>query len=270
MNRHELTDDQWARIQPLLPPMRSGQAGRPDHDHRRILNGMLWLAKTGVPWRDLPDRYGPWKTVANRFYRWRQAGIWQRVFAALLQEADHRGPLDWTLHFIDSTSVRVHQHAAGAHKGDESQEEAVGRSRGGLTTKIHLRADGQGRPMALLLSAGQRHDTIMFVPLLQSGRVKRAGRGRPRSRPERVVADKGYTSQQVRSYCRQPGIGATIPSRRNQRPTPRFNRVVYRERNRVERLVNRFKQFRRVATRYEKRAVNYLAMVTLAAVTMWL
>jgi len=267
MNRHELTDDQWTRIQPMLPPMRSGRPGRPYHDHRRILNGMLWLAKTGVPWRDLPERYGPWKTVANRFYRWRQAGIWQRVFAALLQAADRSGSLDWTMHFIDSTSISVHQHAAGAHEG---QEEAVGRSRGGLTTKIHLRADGQGRPVALLLSAGQRHDTTMFVPLLQSGRVKRAGRGRPRSRPVRIVADKGYTSQHVRRYCRQHGIGATIPTRRNQRPNLQFNRVVYRERNRVERLVNRFKQFRRVATRYEKRAVNYLAMVTLAAVTMWL
>ena len=110
----------------------------------------------------------------------------------------------------------------------------------------------------------------MFVPLLKSGRVKRAGRGRPRARPGRIVADKGYTSQQVRCYCRQHGTGVTIPTRRNQRPNPRFNQAVYRERNRVERLVNRFKQFRRVATRYEKRAVNYLAMVTLAAVTMWL
>jgi transposase len=75
MNRHELTDEQWARVEPLIPPLRSGRRGRPYHDHRRILNGLLWLAKTGAPWRDLPDRFGPWKTVANRFYRWRRAGI---------------------------------------------------------------------------------------------------------------------------------------------------------------------------------------------------
>jgi transposase len=215
----------------------------------------------------LPDRFGPWKTVANRFYRWRRAGVWQRVLTTLLWQADQHGSLDWTLHFIDSTSVRVHQHAAGARGG---RDEAIGRSRGGLTTKIHVRADRSGRPIAVLLSAGQRHDTTAFVPLLQAGRVKRAGRGRPRSRPRRIVADKGYTSQQVRRYCRQHGINATIPTRRNQRPRPRFSRAIYRERNRVERLMNRFKQFRRVATRYEKRGVNYLAMVTVAAVTMWL
>ena len=153
MNRHELTDEQWARVEPLLPPLRSGRRGRPYHDHRRILNGLLWLAKTGVPWRDLPDRFGPWKTVANRFYRRRRAGIWLRVLTALLWQADQRGSLDWTVHFIDSTSIRVHQHGAGARGG---AEEAIGRSRGGLTTKIHVRADRRGRPVVLLLSAGHR------------------------------------------------------------------------------------------------------------------
>jgi transposase len=212
MNRHELTDAQWARVEPLLPPLHSGRPGRPYHDHRRILNGLLWLAKTDVPWRDLPERFGPWKTVANRFYRWRRAGLWQRVLNALLWQADQCGALDWTMHFIDSTSIRVHQHGAGARGG---AEEAVGRSRGGRTTKIHVRADGQGRPVALLLSAGHRHDTTAFVSLLQAGGVKRIGRGRPRSRPHQIVADKAYTSQDVRRYCRQHGINATIPTRRN-------------------------------------------------------
>src|SRR5215470_17685365 len=135
MNRHELTDDQWARVKPLLPPLRSGRPGRPYHDHRRTLNGLLWLAKTGVPWRDLLERFGPLKTVANRFYRWRRAGIGQGVVSALLWQADQRGVLDWTVHFVESTSVRVHQHGVGARDGGE---EAMGRSRGGLTTKRHV------------------------------------------------------------------------------------------------------------------------------------
>jgi transposase len=170
------------------------------------------------------------------------------------------------MHFIDSTSIRVHQQGTGARRG---ADEATGRSGGGLTTKMHLHADGQGRPVALLLSARHRHDTTAFI-LLEAGRVKRRGRGRLRSRPGRIVADKGYTSRQVRRYCRRHSIGAVIPTRPTQRPNPCFDRGAYRERNRVERLVNRFKQFRRVATRYEKRGVNYLAMVTVAAVTMWL
>jgi transposase len=108
------------------------------------------------------------------------------------------------------------------------------------------------------------------VSLLQAGRIKCTGRGRPRSHLRRIVADKGYTSQVVRQHCQQHGIGATTPTRCNQRARPRFNRTLYRERNQVERLIKRFKQFRRVATRYEKRETNYLAIVTLAAVTMWL
>lgn len=116
MNRGELTNTQWERLQPLLPPQKP-KIGRPAVDHRRILNGMLWILRTGAPWRDLPARYGPWRTVASRFYRWQQTGLFQRLFDTLEQQADAAGQLDWQLHFVDSTIVRAHQHAAGAKKG---------------------------------------------------------------------------------------------------------------------------------------------------------
>ena len=83
--RHELTDEQWERLEPLLPPQKP-KTGRPNKDHRTIINGILWILRTGAPWRDLPERYGPWSTVASRFYRWQQAGIWQRVLEALQQQ----------------------------------------------------------------------------------------------------------------------------------------------------------------------------------------
>lgn len=85
-------------------------------DRRRTINGILWVLRTGAPWRDLPERYGPWPTAANTFYRWRQAGVWARVLAELQRRADTRGRLDWTLHHVDSTVVRAHQHAAGARR----------------------------------------------------------------------------------------------------------------------------------------------------------
>jgi transposase len=123
----------------------------------------------------------------------------------------------------------------------------------------------------LLLTAGERHEQSVFVPLLEAGAVKRpGGRGRPRRRPERLVGDKGYSSRKVRRYLRQRGIGATIPTKRTERPRRTFDRELYRERNKVERCINRLKQFRRVATRYEKLAVTYLAMVTIAAILIWL
>jgi transposase len=116
VRRHELTDGQWERLRPLLPPQRP-VTGRPAKDHRTVLNAILWRLRTGAPWRDLPERYGPWQTVYSRFRRWQQAGVWDRVLAALQSAGDAGGTLDWTLHFLDGTTVRAHQHAAGAKKG---------------------------------------------------------------------------------------------------------------------------------------------------------
>src|SRR5579872_392491 len=151
-------------------------------------------------------------------------------------------------------------------------QQALGRSRGGFSTKLHVRTERGGKPLALLLTAGERHEQSVFVPLMQAGAVKRpgSGRGRPRRRPQRLVGDKGYSSRKVRGYLRRHGIGVTIPTKRNERPQRTFDRELYRERNQVERCINRLKQFRRVATRYEKLAVNFLAMVTIAAILIWL
>jgi transposase len=147
----------------------------------------------------------------------------------------------------------------------------LGRSRGGFSTKLHVRTERSGKPLALLLTAGERHEQSVFEPLMERGAVKRpGGRGRPRRRPQRVVGDKGYSSRKVRRSLRRHGIGITIPTKSNERPQRTFDRELYRERNWVERCINRLKQFRRVATRYEKLAVNFLAMVTIAAVLMWL
>ena len=118
-HRHELTDEQWERLQPLLPPQKPPNRGRPGKDQRTIINGIVWIDKTGAPWRDLPERYGPWQSVASRFYRWRQQGVWDRVLAQLQQESDAEGEVVWTLHFVDSSIVRAHQHAAGAKRGTQ-------------------------------------------------------------------------------------------------------------------------------------------------------
>ena len=113
MGRHELTDAQWHQVAPLLPPQKP-RVGRPSHPHRRILNGILWILATGAPWRDLPPAYGSWHTVSSRFYRWQHSGVWARLLATLQRQADHQGHVDWSVHFLDSTVVRAHQHAAGA------------------------------------------------------------------------------------------------------------------------------------------------------------
>jgi transposase len=268
MNRGDLSEMEWARLAPLLPPQKP-RVGRPAGDHRRVLNGVLWVLRTGAPWRDLPARYGKWTTVASRFYRWRIAGVWDRVLTTLQAEADADGKLDWSKHHVDATIVRAHQHAAGA-KGGDPEAEGLGRSQGGFSTKLHVRAEGGGKPLTFVLTPGQRHETIAFDALMERGALPRRGRGRPRLRPRALVGDKAYSTRAVRAYLRCRQIRAVIPSKSDQPRNPRFDRAMYRLRNVVERLINRLKQFRRVATRYEKRGINYLAMVTLAAIRLWL
>ncbi len=113
--RHELTDAQWARLEPLLPPQHP-RIGRPAKNHRTVLNGILWILRTGAPWRDLPERYGSHNTVASRYRRWRIAGVWDEVLRTLQEDAAHDDELDGSLTMIDGSNVRAHQHAAGARK----------------------------------------------------------------------------------------------------------------------------------------------------------
>ncbi len=113
MAREILTDEQWERIHPLLPPQRP-KTGRPAKDHRTVVEAILWIDRTGAPWRDLPEEFGPWQSIATRFYRWVEAGVWDHVLAELQRQADAQGELDWNLHHVDGTSIRAHQHAAGA------------------------------------------------------------------------------------------------------------------------------------------------------------
>ncbi|MEV6297250.1 IS5 family transposase [Streptomyces sp. NPDC051896] len=281
MRRHELTDQEWELLAPLIP---RAVTGRPRVADRQVVNGMVYKIRAGVSWRDLPERYGPWKTVYTRFRRYALAGVFARALQQIQAQADAAGDIDWLVQ-IDSTIVRAHQHAAatgrkGGSTQDEPDDHALGRSRGGLTTKIHLACDGEGRPLAILLTPGQRHDSICARPLLERIRIPRTGLGRPRCRPDQVIADKAYSSRGFRSYLRKRGIAHTIPEKADQqrhrynrgrhggRP-PRFDRQIYRRRNMIERCFNRLKGFRGIATRYEKTATSYEAAVTLASFLLW-
>ena len=175
---------------------------------------------------------------------------------------------------MDGPLRRRHGHpgapACGRGKGGDPATEALGRSQGGFSTKVHLRAEGGGKLLTFLLTPGQQHEATVFEPLLEQGAVKRPGRGRPRVRPDRVVGDKGYTGRRLRGYCRRRGIRYTIPRQRRERRRGPFDRATYRLRNRVERLINRCKQFRSLATRYDKRADSYRTLWVIATILLWL
>jgi transposase len=129
MRRHELSDEEWARLEPLLPARET--RGRYYRDHRLILNGMLYWLHTGVPWRDLPPRFGPWQTVYSRFRRWSRTGVWDRILATLQRDLDAAGRIEWQLWCIDGSNVRAHKAAAGAAAGKKSGPGRAVRSRVG-------------------------------------------------------------------------------------------------------------------------------------------
>lgn len=129
MRRHELSDEEWARLEPLLPARET--RGRYYRDHRIVLNGMLYWLHTGVPWRDLPPRFGPWQTVYSRFRRWSRTGLWERVLAALQRDLDAAGQIEWRLWCIDGSNVRAHKAAAGAAAGKKNAAGRAGRPRAG-------------------------------------------------------------------------------------------------------------------------------------------
>lgn len=156
---------------------------------------------------------------------------------------------------IDSTTIRAHQHSAGARKSAGPQE--IGISRGGRSTKIHAGVDAFGLPIIIVLSEGQRHDAPFATKLLVLG-------------CDYVLGDKGYDSDVLREEIRKVGAEPVIPAKGNRVNPPDHDREIYKERNAVERFFAKIKHFRRVATRYEKLARNFLAMVTLAACIVWL
>jgi transposase len=133
-----------------------------------------------------------------------------------------------------------------------------------------VRVDGQGQPITFVLTPGEVHESTQAQGLLEQGRIKGSRRGHGRKRPRRVVADKAYGSRAFRQFLRRRGIRITLPHKSHERRRGAFDKAVYRERNRGERFFNRLKQCRRIATRYEKRAVNYAAMITIAMILMWL
>jgi transposase len=186
--RYELTDHEWTAIRPMLP---NKPRGVPRVNDRRVLNGIFWVLRSGAPWRDLPDDFGPYTTCYNRFVRWRRAGVWTRIMNALA--AAH----DASVQMIDTSIVRVHQHGACIIR---NRRQSMGRSRGGLTSKIHAVVDTNGLPIRLALTAGEAHDNRLadkMLSRLKSGTM--------------LLADRGYDADWIRALAAERGGWANIP-----------------------------------------------------------
>ena len=264
MDRHHLTDKEWNAIRNFLPKERTERPGRPWTPHRQVINGILWILAAGAPWRDLPKDYGNWSTVYKRFCRWRKCGLWDRIYTSLLRKLERDCGIDDSLWCVDGSIVRAHRCAAGSRSTEagEPENHALGRSQGGYSTKVHLLTDGHGIPLALALTPGQAHESKSLETLLNAVPL------RSQKRPDALAGDKAYSSTQIRKRLQKRNITDVIPRRKNEKRCGRFHPAKYRRRNIVERVFGWLKEKRRIATRYEKQALNYLAFLKIAAIRL--
>ena len=253
MSRGDLTDSEWRILDPLLPDR--GERGPAIPDKRRTVNGILWVLRTGAPWRDMPERYGNWNSVFIRFTRWSKLGVWDAAFETLAS----LGPAADTEHAI-ALHDRAGAPACSWRKRGNQNQEALGRSRGGFSTKIHLRTNAKGDPLTFDVTGGEVHEVKGYDAPMELHDVN----------PDKLLGDKGYDSDEIRNDLMDRGIEPVIPPRSNRKTPIEYDREAYKRRNLVERCVNRLKQFRRIATRYEKTARAYLSMLSIAAARLWI
>ena len=215
-----------------------------------MVEAMIYLLRTGVAWRDLPSVFGPWSSVYTRWRRWVQLGIWTAILRVLARSATG------ALRAVDVTFIKVHQHGANPAGGQEAQ--AIGRTKGGLNTKLHAVVDGAGKLIALVLTPGQVSELKVAADLLAN------------LCDVIVIADKAYDSDKLLEQLSKQYCDVCIPAKANRRNPLPFNRQWYRKRHRVENFFARAKRWKRFATRYEKTLSSFLAVASLVAVIDWL
>tara|TARA_B100000925_G_scaffold284444_1_gene259471 strand:+ start:90 stop:842 length:753 start_codon:yes stop_codon:yes gene_type:complete len=228
------------------------KGGRPRHADRRYVEAMLWILRTGAPWRDLPSCFPSWSSVYARFRRWTLSGLWKQILAELSKQADTEYVM------ADGTVVRAHQHASCKRRDQDNQ--ALGRSRGGLSTKLHWLCDSLGYPLGLIATAGQKAECVQALGLLNQHREAF----------DYFLADTGYDSDAIREGVKQRGGIAVIKPNPSRSQKPLYDKHLYKERHRVENLIAKLKHSRRIATRYDKKAAHFIAFAQLAAIKIWL
>ncbi|WP_156946932.1 IS5 family transposase [Afipia birgiae] len=244
MERFVLTDAQWAKMEPhcLGKPTDPGRSGS---DNRRFIEAVLWIVRTGSPWRDLPPFFGNWNTVFKRYRDWVKADVFTRLFEACSDAPD----MEYAM--VDATIVKVHRHGQGAKGGPQSQ--AIGRSKGGMTTKILALTDALGNLVRFVLLPGHRFDTVGVAPLIDGLAF------------EGFIADKAFDSNSIIADLNERGAKIVISQHpRRASPLP-IDAEIYKWRHLIENFFCKLKEFKRIAMRADKTDQSFAANIHLAA-----
>jgi transposase len=246
----EITEEQYARIKDSLPVQR----GNVSLSNLQLLNALLYVAEHGCKWRGLPRRFGNWHTIYTRMNRWSKSGALDRIFEKLQLEQIVRIRIE--AFSLDSTSVKVHPDGTGALKKNGPQ--AIGKSRGGWTTKIHLVAADARTAITFALSPGNAHDAPEGRELLRDlGPM-------PTALP--LLMDRAYEGNETRQLVLELGMVPVVPPKSNRVDPWRYDRALYRKRNEIERLFRRLKGYRRIFSRFEKLDCVFLAFLCFALI----
>ncbi|WP_240653723.1 IS5 family transposase [Streptomyces sp. AcE210] len=249
-----VSDELWSLIEPLLPePGPKLVSGRPRVPDRQALCGILFVLHTGIQWEYLPQElgFGSGMTCWRRLAAWNEAGVWEQLHVVLLKKLRASNQLDWSRGVIDSSHVRA------ARRGPKSGPSPVDRARPG--SKHHVITDGQGIPLAVSLTGGNRNDVTQLLPLLDKIPPVAGVVGRPRRRPDMLFADRGYDHDKYRRLLWQRGIRPVIAERGHPHGTGLgvFRWV-------VERTISWLHGFRRLRIRWERRDDIHEAFLGLA------
>lgn len=253
MSKVKLPDAQWQKIFEFLQQQEGIHLGK-ESACRQFVEAVLWILRSGAPWRLLPAENGRWNSVYRRFRRWGRYRIWEKMLAFFSDDADVKTLMG------DSTIVRAHACAAGAPAPGQAlpPNQALGRSRGGFSTKIHFLVNGLGKPLRALLTPGQAADSPQ-VPLLFD-----------QFAPSMAILDKAYDTDAVLAFFESQGAIPVIPPKANRVVQRDYDRPLYKERNRIERFIGKIKQFRRIFSRFDKYARTYLHFIHFACALIWL
>ena len=249
MPRTMLSDKLWQKLKPILLDLKIYD--KPNL--RNTLEGILFRLRNGCTWRDIPEAFGCYNTIFKTIRRWAKSHKFIQLFHNMVKQPD----LEWI--FIDGSYIRAHQHSSGACS---ESSEAIAKSRGGNTSKIHLAVDAHGNPIDFIISDGATHDVSIAPALIERLELKET---------KYICADKGYDSEKLREQIRNAGAQANIPKKKNAKTSNKhMNWDIYKIRHLVENAFARLKHYRAIATRYDKLEQSFASTIALACAFIWL